>query len=267
MDPQTTSTTSESAVATPAEALGPLVSCGNFLFRFRNAVFPVVMLPLLILFRPWVISDDVRLDMLLDAIGASIVLGGVVLRMLVIGFKYVKRGGMNKKVYADKLVVEGFFNHCRNPLYVGNVMIVLGLLVIHGNPWVLALGGAFFGFAYIAIIAAEENYLSQKFGQQYQDYCRRVSRWWINPIGLRRSLAGMRFKWARVVVKEYGSTALALWSVVGLLAYERWANHALYLWSDGVKLSLGIAAGLIAIAYCIVRLLKKSGTLHDVPDA
>jgi protein-S-isoprenylcysteine O-methyltransferase Ste14 len=252
------------STAQPAESA--LISYGNFLFRYRNAVFPCVTLPLLIGFRPtW--YDNANIDLTLNIVGITAILLGSILRCSVIGFKYVKRGGKDKKVFAETLVIEGFFNHCRNPLYVGNLLVVAGMILIHGNPWVLAIGSAFFGLTYIAIVAAEENYLRHKFGEQYDAYCRRVSRWWINPVGLRASLKGIPFAWGRVIIKEYGSTALALWSIVFLLAYEQWRNQDAYQPSAAIKYTLIILGILIAIAYVTARTLKKTRIIQDTPDA
>jgi len=35
---------------------------------------------------------------------------------------------------------EGFFAHSRNPLYLGNLLGILGLLIIHNSPWAYAIG-------------------------------------------------------------------------------------------------------------------------------
>ena len=58
-------------------------------------------------------------------------------------------------MYAETLVTRGFFAHSRNPLYLGNFLVLLGLFVIYNNPWVYALGVAFFAVTYRAIVAAE----------------------------------------------------------------------------------------------------------------
>src|SRR6185369_3584506 len=103
------------APAGPAPSL--LIRCGNFFFRHRNLVFPLVWVPAFIAFPPRFPGGNERADFGLDMLGLAIGLAGQGLRALVIGYKYVKRGGKGKKVYADTLVTEGFFNHSRNPLY------------------------------------------------------------------------------------------------------------------------------------------------------
>src|SRR5678815_5444661 len=59
--------------------------------------------------------------------GLLIALSGQVLRAVTIGLEYIIRGGRNRQVYAEKLVTGGMFAHCRNPLYVGNFLVLVGL--------------------------------------------------------------------------------------------------------------------------------------------
>src|SRR6185503_9604048 len=109
--------------------------------------------------------------------------------------EYIVRGGRNRQVYAKRLVQGGVFAHCRNPLYLGNYLMLLGVGVASNSLLFLCVGMPFFAFAYWAIIAAEENYLRQKFGNEFDDYCRRVNRIIPNWTGFGKTLRGMRFSW------------------------------------------------------------------------
>jgi protein-S-isoprenylcysteine O-methyltransferase Ste14 len=239
-----------------------LVAWGDFFFRNRNGVFPLVLLALFAGFRPVYPQGSERLDNWLDVVGIGIALLGQGLRVAVIGYVYIIRGGMNKQVYAEDLVTEGFFRHSRNPLYVGNLLVLLGLFVIHNNPWVYVLGGAFFLFAYCSIVAAEEAYLSRKFGEAYDDYCRRVNRWLPDLRGLRQSIEGMQFAWRRVIVKEYGSTYAWCAGALLLMAYDTLA----YFSYDQRRLylnSLGVILVVLTICWLLIRWLKRSLRLRE----
>lgn len=213
-----------------------LIAYGNFLFKQRNRVFPVVLLVLAFVFPPepsaWVISA-----------GYITALTGQLLRASVIGFAYIKRGGLNKKVYADTLVTSGFFAICRNPLYVGNMLIFTGLLLMHGNPMVIALGLLFFATAYTAIIAAEETYLATKFGHVYEAYCAHVPRWRLLFSKLPQAIAGMRFDLRKVIYKDYSTCAIWHAQAVVLLAYRDYLVTGLFPvhWLL-VLLAIGVAA-------------------------
>jgi hypothetical protein len=43
---------------------------------------------------------------------------------------YIVRGGKEGKPYAEGLVTRRNFNHCRNPLYVGNILMLLGVGIL-----------------------------------------------------------------------------------------------------------------------------------------
>ena len=63
-------------------------------------------------------------------------------------------------MHAERLITEGLLGHSRNPLYLGNLLILLGLFVIHNNGWAYAVGIPFFALAYTAMVKAEEAYLA-----------------------------------------------------------------------------------------------------------
>jgi protein-S-isoprenylcysteine O-methyltransferase Ste14 len=239
---------------------GILVSSGNFFFRYRNAVFPIVLVVLFALFPPPRLGSAA--DLWLDVLGLAIGLAGQGLRMAVIGFAYIKRGGLNKRVYAETLVTEGFFGTCRNPLYVGNILMLVGLFVIEGNPVAVALGLAFFLYAYVSIVRAEETYLAAKFGDAYARYCRDVNRWWPDFSRLAGATAGMSFDWRRVVIKDYSTFCAWIGMAVLLLAYQDayWRDFALPA-SFYVPWALVVAV-LVAVAL-LVRWAKKSGRLVE----
>ena len=197
-----------------------LVRSGHFFFRYRDAILPGVLLTLLVLTRPKRLLDSDALDSVMDSLGLLLICAGQILRIGTIGYAYIVRGGKVRRVYAEGLVTSGLFATSRNPLYVGNLLIYAGLLVVWNNPWVYVLGGPFFVFLYRAIIAAEEDFLHAKFGPAFEGYCHDVGRWVPDPRRLRRAIAGMSFNWRRVVLKEYGTIAAWTLTVSALLIVE-----------------------------------------------
>lgn len=239
-----------------------LIAYGNWLFKYRNKVFPLVMLALFAGFTPVLAGGNFQADFVVDVLGVAIALAGQTLRGVVIGYAYIKRGGINKEVYADKLVTEGFFAHARNPLYDGNLLILAGLLLIHNHPAVYLLGGVFFLSAYIAIVAAEEAFLSRKFGQAYADYCARVPRWLPNFRGLKATMEGMAFNWRRVVLKDYASCYTWIMAMLALMAYEAFTHTALGPYGQRIAAILGITVPITGI-FLAIRALKKSRVLTE----
>ena len=236
-----------------------LIDSGNWFFKVRDLVSPVFFAAIVLLTRPrWLFGTAT--DVAIVVAGTLIVLAGQALRASVIGYAYVKRGGKDRKVYAETLVTEGLFNHSRNPLYVGNVLILLGLLVAYGSPVAFAIGTAFYLYMYLAITLAEERYLREKFGPDYDAYTARVNRYVPElRAASPNSLAGMRFDWARLVRKEYGTTFAWFMTLLGILAWKSYRTRG--IWDGGLMIGLGVALGLGAIAYATARILKKRDVL------
>ena len=239
-----------------------LLGYGNYMFKARNVVFPILMVVILIGFKPVAPGGDVALDNVINWIGVGIALAGAVIRGVVVGMEYIKRGGLGRKVYADDLVTGGMFAHGRNPLYVGNLLIVLGTFVIHNSPWVYLIGGAFFIVTYIAIVGAEETFLLNKFGDQYRDYCDSTMRWGIKFKGLGNTLSEHVFNWRRVIVKEYTTDATAAVTILIVLGYEQIVRHGM---SEAGGALACVAASLVGVgaATLAIRALKKSGRLKE----
>ena len=237
-----------------------MVRIGRFFFKYRDFVFPVVLLGLVAASSPVLLRDDSRLDHWLDALGIAIASAGQALRVLVIGFVYVIRGGKDKKIYAEALVDGGLFAHCRNPLYVGNLLIVLGLIVVHSGNWLYLAALPFFVIAYLAIVLAEEEYLREKFGAEYDAYCRRVPRFIPSLRGLGRTLEGVRFDWRRVVRKEYGTPFAWMSGVLALMIWEHAANPG-HPMSAREGMVIRVVWALLVVAYIVARVLKKTGRL------
>jgi hypothetical protein len=85
------------------------VKIGDFFFKYRNYLFPALLVCLFLFKAPTNSSDaGVNLGEVKNYLSVIIVGLGLFIRAAVIGFAYIKRGGLNKQVYAEKLVVEGF---------------------------------------------------------------------------------------------------------------------------------------------------------------
>ncbi|WP_019934259.1 methyltransferase family protein [Oceanimonas smirnovii] len=78
---------------------------------------------------------------------------------------------------ASSLVTTGVFAYSRNPIYLGDALLLLAwALWLQSWP---ALAGPVLFVAYMnrVQIAAEERALALRFGKAYTDYCNRVRRW------------------------------------------------------------------------------------------
>lgn len=74
------------------------------------------------------------------------------------------------------LVTTGLYAYSRNPIYVGIMLFLIGCVITVPGPLSLIAFGL--SAAIIpAIIAREEAFLIEQFGDAYRTYCSRVRRW------------------------------------------------------------------------------------------
>ena len=73
-----------------------IVVIGNFLFRYRNALFPLVYGLLFLPSHPLISNYRVALGL-----GFLVALTGQLVRVLTIGLEYIIRGGRHHQVYAE----------------------------------------------------------------------------------------------------------------------------------------------------------------------
>jgi protein-S-isoprenylcysteine O-methyltransferase Ste14 len=242
-----------------------LIRIGNFLFRFRNKIFPVFMVVGVVLIRPRFAGGDYRRDLWVDAAGLIVCLSGQALRVVTIGYDYIKRGGVGQRIWADRLVQGGLFAHSRNPLYLGNILLFCGLLLILSAPVGLLIGVPAVLFVYWCIILAEEQYLRGKFGADYDAYCARVNRFWPNLAGFSGSVKDMNFRWRRVLNKEYNTTFAWIFAAVALRSWTLYTELGATARPEIRALCAALPVALIA--YLWIRVLKKTGRLEETPAA
>lgn len=73
-----------------------------------------------------------------------------------------------------KLTVTGPYMFVRNPMYIGRFFAVFGILMMTGNPWLLALLTVVYYFYMVNRVKREEKILADLFGKDYEDFCRDV---------------------------------------------------------------------------------------------
>jgi protein-S-isoprenylcysteine O-methyltransferase Ste14 len=236
-----------------------MTTSGNVFFRVRNALFPLIFVVLFLLTKPGLFFGNPILNRIVMGIGIATAIAGQCFRLAVIGFAYIQRGGKDGRIYADNLVVRGFYAHCRNPMYVGNFLITVGMSLIYGSLWVFVLVVPFFSFVYLSIVTAEEEYLFKKFGRQYEEYTMRVNRFVPNFHGMRESLADFRFDWKKALRSEYGTIFGLLSGMIFLNLWRTYHFHGLEARREEIFLILLFLP--LVLFYAVVRYLKKSRRL------
>ena len=236
-----------------------MIAIGNFFFKYRNILFIFLYLALFIpspkIFSESTLGKHYYLYPLI--LGMLITVFGQAIRGVTIALAYIVRGGSDKKVYAENLVTEGIFNHCRNPLYVGNILMLVGVGILINSLIFVLVFIPLFLFIYQAIVLAEENFLRKKFGAQFDAYCMRVDRWMISFRRIGTTISSMYFNGKRWLIKEYNTQTVWLLGIVVILLFrypqlthgDRELRTRIFI----------ICCMLLAAYYGTIRYLKKSG--------
>ena len=77
----------------------------------------------------------------------------------------------------SKLVETGPFKRTRNPLYLGTLLMLIGLGLGANLPWVVIAAVPAMLIIHFGVVIREEAYLENLFGDKYRAYCGRVRRW------------------------------------------------------------------------------------------
>jgi protein-S-isoprenylcysteine O-methyltransferase Ste14 len=77
----------------------------------------------------------------------------------------------------EHLVTDGPFRRLRNPIYLGDTLLILAIAEITKNIWFVAAAGLFVALVTWLQILPEERHLEARFGEEYRAYKARSRRW------------------------------------------------------------------------------------------
>ncbi len=232
---------------------------GAVLFKYRDVLFPLILVAAGFGTRPR-LAGSTRFDHWMDVVGFVSCAAGQLLRVLVVGLVYITRGGQNRKPWANSLVEGGIFGHSRNPLYVANMLILLGIAIVH-NGWLMYLVVLpLFASMYVAIVEAEEQYLNARFGSAYELYRQRVPGWVPRMGGFTATIREGSFNWPKVLRKEYGTPFAWISGILLLLVWEHSSAGATPI-APAERNGIIVVWCALAVAYTVVRQMKLSGRL------
>ena len=116
--------------------------------------------------RSW--ENESAKGFLIEALGYILLLTGTGLRL----WATLYIGGRER----SELVSDGPYSLCRNPLYVGTLLITAGASLCFGNFLMLALSLGLMAPVHWLVVSAEERRLAERFGADYQAYVQRTPR-------------------------------------------------------------------------------------------
>lgn len=149
---------------------------GNFLFRRRGQI-PIILfllvLPVLYFTDYSAMSD--RLMLILTCIAALVSAAGFLIRAVAIGTTPKGTSGRNTaEQVAESLNHTGIYSTMRHPLYFGNYLMWIGIVIFTFNIYFVIIVSLAFWLYYERIMFAEERFLERKFGERYLEWSKTV---------------------------------------------------------------------------------------------
>lgn len=215
---------------------------------FRNRSF--TPLPLLIIclwaFKPIWVQTTWGL-----ILGIGVSLFGEGVRILTVGWSYLGTSGREAYLRADSLNTEGIYSLVRNPLYIGNIAIFLGLTLVYGNPWVCFIMTLFLLTQYLLIVSAEESFLAEKYGDDYRAYMKKVNRFF--PKSMNFKVPKHHFSWLKVLLKENDSVFNMGLVLMGIIRYRIFQQTGDW----GNALSIWLPITVWVLIYGLIKIFKR----------
>ena len=234
-----------------------LTDRGNWLFRWRSFT-PLLLVPLLWLekgaFHYPMGSHD--WDLAYEFTCFTVALAGLLVRVKTIGHVPKGTSGRNSKSQkASVLNTTGMYSAVRNPLYLGNCLVLLGITLMTQSWELVLINSLLFALAYLPIILREEEFLMEQFGRAYQEYAASVP-CLIPKLNLWRA-PDLPFN-LRTVLRREHDTWISTVAAFVFLEYLREYVISQELAIDWPWTLLG-ASGVVI--WLILKMLKKHTTL------
>ncbi len=182
-----------------------MIKHGHTLFRWRSYIPLLFIIPLFFAFRESVVVERALGDGVEDLwvlFCFLVALSGLAIRWMTVGFVPAGTSGRNTQGQrAEALNTTGIYSIVRNPLYLGNFIIILGVLLSIKVWWLIALGCLAFFIYMERIILAEETFLTETYGKDYTDWRAKTPailpnfKLWQKP--------ELSFSWKTVMKREY----------------------------------------------------------------
>lgn len=232
---------------------------GNWLFQ-RRSWLPLLLYPFVvavIYFYP-AISYHHLTSTFWGLVSLAVSLSGLVVRALTVGFTPKGTSGRNtEQQVAETLNVTGIYSVVRHPLYLGNFLMWLGIMMFPGIWWFVAICALAYWLYYERIMYAEEAFLRHTHSAHYEAWARRT------PAFLPR-LSGwvpssLDFGFRNVLKREYNGLFAAVTSFVLL-------NVIAHLFVDGrfvIDALWQAVFAVNAVAFVVLRTLKKKTKILD----
>jgi len=225
---------------------------GNWLFK-RRGFIPIVLFVLAV---PAVYFTDYSsmspsLSTFINYLAAILSFTGFAIRAYTIGTTPRGTSGRNTdKQVAEQLNTSGIYSVVRHPLYLGNYLMWIGIVLFTKNFSFTIIVSLLYWIYYERIMFAEERFLEKKFGDVYLNWSKKAPAFVPNITTFRKSEVSFSLK--SVLRREYSgvlATVIGFVYVEVLIGYFQWG-----VFHVGDKFVMALA--LAVMAALVLRSLK-----------
>lgn len=147
-----------------------LITWGERLFKMRSYT-PIPLFIIMFFCNWWELEKDV----LVWSTGLFLITVGESIRLWAL--RYIGKSSRTRKRKCKRLIKEGPYSFTRNPLYCGNLLILLGFTTLSELMWLVPMVMSLFFLQYSCIVKWEERILLEDFPTDAERYFKSVSRW------------------------------------------------------------------------------------------
>jgi len=149
-----------------------------YLFALAPALVVLAVAPALAFFLPSPLAPDLGLFRFL---GVPVVAAGLGLAVWAVD-SFARAGEPPSPAdEPERLVTEGALAHSRNPIYLGTVVAAAGAGVFLESVVVVGYAAVLWLTYHLLTVYKEEPELREELGEDYEEYCERVPRWFLRP--------------------------------------------------------------------------------------
>ena len=232
---------------------------GNWLFK-RRGFIPLVLFLLAVpaVYFTDYSSLDPALLTIINYLAVILSIAGFAVRAYTIGTTPRGTSGRNTdKQVAEQLNSSGIYSVVRHPLYLGNYLMWIGIVLFTKNFSFTIIVSLLYWIYYERIMFAEERFLEKKFGEGYLEWSKKVPAFIPRMSGFRKSEVSFSLK--SVLRREYSgvlATVIGFVYVEALMGYFQW--HTFHVGEDFL-----MALGAASVAALLLRSLKHYTKVLD----
>lgn len=230
---------------------------GNWLFRYRGQVpLLLFLLAIPVIYFTDYTQQNVTIFYVVNWLSVVVAVLGFLVRAYTIGTTPRGTSGRNtEKQVAEQLNTNGIYSIVRHPLYLGNFLMWIGIVLFTQNFYFVIVVSLAYWLYYERIMFAEERFLERKFGDVYLKWSRTVPAFVPAFSGWKKSAISFSIK--SVLRREYSgflATVVGFIFVRMLIQYKRTGSYVI----EDFILAVLITSVVITL---LLRTLKHSTNL------